>query len=429
MIMSHLSNLTGEITVPGDKSISHRSIMLGALADGITEVTGFLQGADCLSSISCFEKMGIMIENDQKTSTVKIHGNGLRGLKRPSETLDVGNSGTTTRLMSGILAAQNFSSTIDGDSSIRKRPMGRIMTPLSQMGAEFVSLENDKCAPFIIHGKKLHGINYESPVASAQVKSAILLAGLFAEGQTTVTEPALSRNHTELMFEEFGVDIRISNSGKTSTVSPASKLSAQHISVPGDISSAAYFICAGLITPNSEITIKNVGINPTRDGILTVCKMMGANIILTNIKNDVGEPVADITVSSSTLHGCVIEGDIIPKLIDEIPIIAVMAAFAEGQTIIKDAQELKVKESNRIDVMSTNLSAMGVDVTPTDDGMIINGGKPLHGATIDSKLDHRIAMSFAIAGGLADGDTDILGAECVNISYPTFYEDLLRLNS
>ena len=210
MIMSHLSNLTGESTDPGDKSISHRSIMLGALADGITEVTGFLQGADCLSSISCFEKMGIMIENDQKTNTVKIHGNGLRGLKRPSETLDVGNSGTTTRLMSGILAAQNFSSTIDGDSSIRKRPMGRIMTPLSQMGAEFESLENDKCAPFIIHGKKLHGINYESPVASAQVKSAILLAGLFAEGQTTVTEPALSRNHTELMFEEFGVDIRIS---------------------------------------------------------------------------------------------------------------------------------------------------------------------------------------------------------------------------
>jgi 3-phosphoshikimate 1-carboxyvinyltransferase len=224
------------------------------------------------------------------------------------------------------------------------------------------------------------------------------------------------------------VDIKITNDGKTSTVTPAASLKAQHIHVPGDISSAAYFIAAGLIIPNSVITIKNVGINPTRDGILTVCKMMGADIKLSNVKNGVGEPVADITVSESTLHGCVIEGDIIPKLIDEIPIIAVMAAFAEGTTIIKDAQELKVKESNRIDVMSTNLSAMGVDVTPTDDGMIIKGGKPLHGATIDSKLDHRIAMSFAIAGGLADGETDILGAECVNISYPGFYEELYKLS-
>jgi len=422
MIMKHFDKLQGEVTVPGDKSISHRSIMLGSLAKGTTEVTGFLQGADCLSSISCFQKMGIEINNNPETNTVLIHGKGLRGLSAPSDILDVGNSGTTTRLMSGILAAQPFTSTVDGDSSIRKRPMGRIMTPLSMMGAKFESLATDKCAPFKIIGGNLQGIHYDSPVASAQVKSAILLAGLYADGQTSVTEPALSRNHTELMFESFGVDIK--SVGTTATVTPAKELIAQKIEVPGDISSAAYFIVAGLITPNSEITIKNVGINPTRDGILTVCKNMGADITLSNVKDDIGEPVADITVRTSSLHGCTIEGDIIPKLIDEIPVIAIMAAFAEGTTVIKDAQELKVKESNRIDVMVNNLSAMGVDIEGTEDGMIIRGGQTLHSATIDSKLDHRIAMSFAIAGGLADGDTEILGAECVNISYPSFYSDL-----
>lgn len=425
MNISHFTNLKGELTVPGDKSISHRSIMLGSLASGVTEVTGFLQGADCLSSISCFQKMGIEIDNNKQTNTVRIKGNGLHGLKQPLSTLDVGNSGTTTRLMSGILAAQPFISTIDGDDSIRKRPMGRIMTPLSQMGAQFECLSKDKCAPFTITGGNLHGIAYQSPVASAQVKSAVLLAGLFAEGTTSVTEPYLSRNHTELMFEAFGVDIQ--SIGTTATVKPAKKLNAKHIHVPGDISSAAYFIAAGLITPNSEITIKNVGINPTRDGILTICKAMGANLSLSNVKTDIGEPVADITVTSSSLHGCTIEGDIIPKLIDEIPIIAIMAAFAQGTTIIKDAAELKVKESNRIDVMVENLSNMGVDIEATEDGMIIHGGNTLHGTTIDSKLDHRIAMSFAIAGGNATGTTTIKGAECVNISYPTFYSDLNQL--
>lgn len=425
MKVSHFSKLRGELTVPGDKSISHRSIMLGSLAKGTTEVTGFLQGADCLSSISCFQKMGIEIENHPALNTVRIKGNGLRGLIAPTAALDVGNSGTTTRLMSGILAAQPFISTVDGDASIRKRPMGRIMTPLSQMGASFESLLTENCAPFRIKGGNLHGIHYNSPVASAQVKSAILLAGLYADDLTSVTEPYLSRNHTELMFEAFGVDIK--SNGTTATVAPATELTAQHINVPGDISSAAYFIAAGVITPNSEITIQNVGINPTRDGMLTICQNMGANITLSNIKNDIGEPVADITVSSSTLHGCTIEGEIIPKLIDEIPVIAVMAAFAEGTTIIKDAAELKVKESNRIDVMVEYLSAMGVDIEGTEDGMIIRGGKPLHGATIDSKLDHRIAMSFAIAGGNAEGDTEILGADVVNISYPTFYNDLQSL--
>ena len=425
MKVTKIHKLRGEITVPGDKSISHRSIMLGALADGTTEVTGFLQGADCLSSIACFQKMGVTIENNPNNNTVRITGRGLHGLTKPEGILDVGNSGTTTRLMSGILAAQPFTSTIDGDASIRKRPMGRIMTPLSMMGARFESLQTQQCAPFKISGGSLKGIHYNSPVASAQVKSAILFAGLYADGETSVTEPSLSRNHTELMFESFGIDIK--SKGTTATVQPANQLIPQKIQIPGDISSAAYFIVAGLITPNSEITIKNVGINPTRDGIITVCKNMGADITVSHSYDKIGEPRADITVKSSALQGCVIEGDIIPKLIDEIPVIAIMAAFADGTTIIKDAQELKVKESNRIDVMVKNLSAMGVDIEGTEDGMIIHGGKPLHGAAIDSKSDHRIAMSFAIAGSLADGETDILNAECVNISYPQFYQDMQRL--
>lgn len=423
MIFTRTQSLQGILTVPGDKSISHRCIMLGALAEGTTEVHGFLQGADCLSSIACFEKMGVTIDNSGEL--VRIHGLGLHHLKSPSDILDVGNSGTTTRLMSGILAAQPFTSMIDGDVSIRKRPMKRIMTPLAQMGASITSLEGNDCAPLRIEGHSLHGIHYQSPVASAQVKSAILLAGLYAEGETSVTEPYVSRNHTELMFEAFGVPIHCE--GTTVTVQPVSSLLAQNISVPGDISSAAYFLVAGLITPNSCITIQNVGINPTRDGILEVCRAMGAKLTMENVKVSVGEPTADITVSTSSLHGTTIEGALIPKLIDELPIIAVLACFAEGTTVIKDAQELKVKESNRIDVMVTNLSAMGADIEATDDGMIIHGGKPLHGAVIDSHLDHRIAMSFAIAGMNADGNTEILGADCVNISYPDFYSHLSSL--
>ena len=423
MRFNKANGLSGELTVPGDKSISHRSIMLGSIAKGTTAIRGFLQGADCLSSIACFRKMGVEIQNDGDLVTVK--GLGLRGLKAPTDTLDVGNSGTTTRLMSGILAAQNFSCRVNGDASIQKRPMKRIMLPLSMMGANITSELGNDCAPLRITGSNLHGIAYDSPVASAQVKSAILFAGLYADGVTSVTEPAVSRNHTELMFESFGVDIK--TEGRTATVHPASELYAQEIEVPGDISSAAYFIAAGLITPNSEITIKNVGINPTRDGILRVCEMMGANVKLEVKGGGVGEPIADITVSTTTLHGCEIGGNIIPTLIDEIPIIAIMAATAEGDTIIKNAAELKVKESNRIDVMVSNLSAMGASIEATDDGMIIHGGKPLHGAAIDSKLDHRIAMSFAVASLIADGETEILGSECVDISYPTFYRDLMKL--
>ena len=423
MIFTRKQSLHGCLTVPGDKSISHRSIMLGALAEGTTEVHGFLQGADCLSSISCFEKMGVQIEN--QGDIVRIHGLGLHNLHAPSVTLDVGNSGTTTRLMSGILAAQSFTSLVDGDASIRKRPMKRIITPLTQMGASITSLNQNDCAPLRIEGKPLNGIHYQSPVASAQVKSAILLAGLYADGETSVTEPYVSRNHTELMFEAFGVPVH--REGTTVTIRPIDSLNAQKILVPGDISSAAYFLVAGLITPNSELVIRNVGINPTRDGILDVCRAMGADITLERVSDTIGEPTADIRVRTSALHSTVIEGAVIPKLIDELPIIAVLACFAEGTTVIRDAQELKVKESNRIDVMVHSLSAMGADIEATDDGMIIHGGKPLHGAVIDSNLDHRIAMSFAIAGMNADGETEIQGSECVNISYPNFYSDLERL--
>ncbi len=422
MIFRKVNSLKGELTIPGDKSISHRAIMLGAIAEGTTTISNFLSGADCLSTIQCFRQMGITIEKNE--SSVVVHGKGLHGLSKPEGTLDVGNSGTTTRLMSGILSAQSFTSLVNGDASIQKRPMNRIITPLSLMGADITSINNN-CAPLQINGAKLHGINYMSPVASAQVKSAILLAGLYADSDTTVTEPYLSRNHSELMLKHSGVNIHTDNT--TITISPASRLNAMEINVPGDISSAAYFIVAGLITPNSEILIKNVGINKTRDGIIKVAKSMGGNISLLNCHNEAGEDVADVLVKTSELHGIDIGGAIIPTLIDELPIIAVMACYANGQTVIKDAQELKVKESNRIDVMVNNLSKMNADVTATDDGMIINGGRELVGAVIDSKLDHRIAMSFAIAGINSAKATTIEGAECVNISYPTFYDDLHKL--
>lgn len=414
--------LKGEITVPGDKSISHRGIMLGALANGTTSITNFLKGADCLSTISCFQKMGIEIEETE--NEILVHGKGLHGLSAPKEILDAGNSGTTTRLISGILAGQNFSCDLTGDASIQKRPMKRIMTPLSMMGADITSVHNNGCAPLHIKGAPLKGISYQSPVASAQVKSCVLFAGLYANGKTSVTEPFLSRNHSELMLSSFGASVQ--TCGTTATIEPEPVLTAQKVEVPGDISSAAFFIAAGLLIPGSELLIKNVGINPTRDGILRVCRQMGANLELLNTRTQCGEPVADILVKHSELNGTVIEGDLIPTLIDELPVIAVMAACANGETIIRNAEELKVKESNRLEIIVHHLSEMGCDITGTEDGMIIRGGKPLHGAVLDSHLDHRIAMSFAVAGLIADGETEITNADCVNISYPGFYRDLLR---
>lgn len=415
-------HLIGEVTIPGDKSISHRAVMFGALAEGTTEVTNFLQGADCLSTIDCFRKLNIEIENTPQH--ILVHGKGLHGLTAPSCVLDTGNSGTTTRLISGILSAQNFETTLTGDASIQKRPMRRIMEPLSMMGAHITSVNGNDCAPLHIAGAPLHGIHYYSKVASAQVKSAILLAGLYADGETKVTEPTVSRNHSEIMLRYFGADIRTED--KTAIVQPEPKLTGQKVVVPGDISSAAYFIAAGLLVPDSEILIKNVGINPTRDGILKVALAMGGDITLLNKRND-GEPTADLLVKSSELHGITIEGSIIPTLIDEIPIINIMAAAAKGTTVIKDAAELKVKESDRINVMVENLTAMGADITGTDDGMIIEGGRPLHGAFIRTHMDHRIAMSFTVASLLAKGETTLEDKDLANISFPSFYHDLEKL--
>lgn len=422
MKFQRVQALKGKVRVPGDKSISHRSIMFGALAEGTTRVTNFLKGADCLSTIACFQKMGIEIEHDGEE--IRIHGRGLHGLYAPVETLDVGNSGTTMRLLSGILAGQSFASRLDGDASIQLRPMKRVIEPLTQMGARIESIRDNGCAPLQIEPSMLHGIHYDSPVASAQVKSCILLAGLYADSPTSVKEPYLSRNHTEVMLQKFGATV--TSEGTTAAVMPEPKLFAQEIEVPGDISSAAYFIAAALIVPGSEVLIEHVGINPTRDGLLRVCKAMGADITILN-ENHSGEPTADLLVRHSGLKGTTVEGALIPTLIDELPVVAALACFAEGTTVIKDAQELKVKESNRIDAMVKSLSLMGANVTETEDGMIIEGGHPLHGAVIDSRLDHRIAMTFAVTALAADGETEIRNADCVKISYPDFYKDLYSL--
>lgn len=417
--------LKGEVTIPGDKSISHRSIMLGSIALGTTEITHFLEGADCLSTIDCFRKMGVEIE--RKPSSILVHGKGLRGLTAPASTLNVGNSGTTTRLISGILSGQNFATTLSGDDSLNSRPMKRIMTPLNTMGAHIRSLNDNGCAPLHIKPGALHGIHYQSPVASAQVKSAVLLAGLYADSPTSVTEPALSRNHTELMLQGFGAYVATdlhTDGTATAHVEPCKELYGQQICVPGDISSAAYFIAAALLVPGSELLVKNVGTNFTRAGFLKVCKAMGADIETVSQTIEGGESRADLLVRYSHLKGTVIEGDIIPTLIDEIPMIAIMAAFADGQTVIRDAAELKVKETNRIDTVTAGLKAMGAVITPTDDGMIIEGTGHLNGASIQSYLDHRIAMAFSVAGLASDGETQIVDSQCVDVSYPEFYATL-----
>ena len=417
--------LKGEVTIPGDKSISHRSIMLGSIALGTTEITHFLEGADCLSTIDCFRKMGVEIE--RKPSSILVHGKGLRGLTAPASTLNVGNSGTTTRLISGILSGQNFATTLSGDDSLNSRPMKRIMTPLNTMGAHIRSLNDNGCAPLHIRPGALHGIHYQSPVASAQVKSAVLLAGLYADSPTSVTEPSLSRNHTELMLQGFGAYVATdlhTDGTATAHVEPCKELYGQQICVPGDISSAAYFIAAALLVPGSELLVKNVGTNFTRAGFLKVCKAMGADIETVSQTIEGGESRADLLVRYSHLKGTVIEGDIIPTLIDEIPMIAIMAAFADGQTVIRDAAELKVKETNRIDTVTAGLKAMGAVITPTDDGMIIEGTGHLNGASIQSYLDHRIAMAFSVAGLASDGETQIVDSQCVDVSYPEFYATL-----
>lgn len=419
MVIQKIKKAVGQIKVPGDKSISHRAVMLGSLASGVTEISGFLKGADCLSTIDCFRKMGIDI--DINGENVTVHGNGLRGLKKPDEMLYTGNSGTTTRLLCGILAGQNFDTSITGDVSIQKRPMGRVVKPLSMMGAK---IENEYC-PLYITGTKLHGIDYKMPVASAQVKTAIILAGLYADGETVIHEIEKSRDHTELMLSAMGADLTVDN--LDITVKPTNDLTAVNVDVPGDISSAAFFLVLGAIMPNSQITVINVGINPTRTGIIDVLKDMGADITLENVHTSAGETVADITVRSSSLKGTTVGGDIIPRLIDELPIIAVAAVFADGQTVIKDAQELKVKETNRIRAVVDEFNKCGIDITETDDGMIINGGKSIHGADFKTYGDHRMAMSLTVLAQLADCESTLDDSDCACVSYPTFFDDFYKL--
>ena len=419
MVIQKIKKAIGQIKVPGDKSISHRAVMLGSLANGVTEISGFLKGADCLSTIDCFRKMGIDI--DINGENVTVHGNGLRGLKKPDEMLYTGNSGTTTRLLCGILAGQNFDTSITGDASIQKRPMGRVVKPLSMMGAK---IENEYC-PLYITGTKLHGIDYKMPVASAQVKTAIILAGLYADGETVIHEIEKSRDHTELMLSAMGADLTVDN--LDITVKPINDLTAVNVDVPGDISSAAFFLVLGAIMPNSQITVTNVGINPTRTGIIDVLKDMGADITLENVHTSAGETVANITVRSSSLKGTTVGGDIIPRLIDELPIIAVAAVFADGQTVIKDAQELKVKETNRIRAVVDEFNKCGIDITETDDGMIINGGKSIHGADFKTYGDHRMAMSLTVLAQLADGESTLDDSDCACVSYPTFFDDFYKL--
>ncbi len=413
--------MNGVIHIPGDKSISHRSVMFGAIANGTTVVKNFLPGADCLSTIDCFRKMGVDIE--QKGTDVVIHGKGLKELKEPSDVLDVGNSGTTIRLMMGILAGCEFHSTLIGDESIAKRPMQRVTGPLKQLGAKIDGRANGEYTPLSIRGGHLKGISYESPVASAQIKSAVLLAGLQAEGTTTLTEPHKSRDHTERMLSMFGV--KLDEDEQSVSIEGGQTLKATDIFVPGDISSAAFFLVAGSIVPNSRIVLKNVGLNKTRTGIIDVLKQMGANLEINEVDAKGGEPYGDLTISTSSLKGIEISGDVISRLIDEIPIIALLATQAEGTTIIKDAAELKVKETNRIDTVVSELKKLGADIEATDDGMKIHGKTPLQGgAVVSSYGDHRIGMMLGIAACITKQAVEIEDTDAVRVSYPNFFEHI-----
>lgn len=420
MKISKYGALTGTVRVPGDKSISHRAVMFGSIAEGVTNISGFLCGEDCLSTVDCFRKMGVRI--DISGTDVRVFGKGLHGLCAPTEDLYVGNSGTTARIMCGLMSAQDFDCVIDGDASIRKRPMKRVTEPLSSLGAEIES--NGGCCPLKIHGNRLCGRDITINVASAQLKSAILTAGLYADGATSVTEPSLSRNHTELMLKAFGADIE--TNGTTATIKKADNLKAVDICVPSDISSAAFFMVAASITEGSDIIIKDVGVNPTRTGIVDALRLMGADITYQNYRDDI-EPTADIAVKYAPLHGAEIGGDIIPRLIDEIPALAVAAMFASGDTVIRDAHELRVKETDRIAVIHEEFSKCGADIIPADDGMIIHGKAPLHAAVFDSRGDHRIAMSCGILACAIDGESEIINAEAAAVSYPEFFTDLEKL--
>jgi 3-phosphoshikimate 1-carboxyvinyltransferase len=419
--------LRGSVRVPGDKSISHRALMLGALATGETEIRGLLLGEDPRSTAACFRAMGAKI-SELNTELVTVQGIGLGQLQEPEGVLDAGNSGTTLRLMLGILAShRDRFFAVTGDASLRSRPMGRVVQPLAQMGAKIWGRQGGKLAPLAIQGTQLQAINYQSPIASAQVKSCVMLAGLMCEGETVITEPHPSRDHSERMFRAFGADVVVDLEACRVVVNGPAQLQGQSVIVPGDISSAAFWLVAGAIVPDSDLTLENVGVNPTRTGILEVLQQMGADLSLHNQRIVAGEPVADLHIRHSALQGCTIDGEMIPRLIDEIPILAVAAAFAKGTTLIRDAAELRVKESDRLTAMATQLQKMGASVTEHADGLEIVGGQPLTGTDIESWGDHRIAMSFAIAALNATGTTTIHHAESAAISYPDFVPTLEAL--
>ncbi len=419
------ASVRGEIAVPGDKSISHRSIMLGAIANGITTVRGFLRGEDNLSTMHAFRAMGVEIDDDGET--IRIAGRGLHGLKEPGDVLDCGNSGTTIRLITGLLSGQSFFSVVTGDQYLRKRPMKRVVEPLSRMGARIAGRSGGTLAPLAINGGSLKGIDYQSPVSSAQIKSSLMLAGLYADGETTVSEPSLSRDHSERMFQLFGASLVRNDNGVT--VRGGAELTAQEVTVPGDISSAAFFIVAALITPHSELLIKNVGVNPSRTGVIDILQAMGGDIQLLDKRDVSGEPVADILVRSSRLKGIAIAGGVVPRAIDEFPAVCVAAARAEGVTTVRDAGELRVKETDRITAMAGNLRKLGVPVTECQDGMDITGSDRLLGGTVDSSGDHRIAMSMSVAALVASSAITVTDIACVATSFPNFFQLLEKVAS
>ena len=428
MTISGPRRLRGDITAPGDKSVSHRAAMFNAIANGNATVTNFSPGEDCASTLDILRALGVEIDRepgaDGLGDTIRISGVGMYGLEEPSSVLDAGNSGTTTRLMSGVLAGRDIFTVLTGDDSIRSRPMGRVVAPLRNMGAEIFGRKNNTLAPLAFAGGHLRGTRYEMPVASAQLKSSLLLAGLRADGKTELVQPALSRDHTERMLSAMGANV--SAQGMTVSIEP-SELNAVDVYVPGDISSAAFWMVAGLIHPDAEIVIRGVGINPTRSGVIDALRLMNADISLENERDAAGEPVADIVVRSSRLRGAVIAGDIVPVLIDEIPVLAVAAAMAEGTTRFEDAGELRVKETDRIAATADWMTAAGVTVETSEDSMVVHGAGRLLGGTFSGHHDHRIAMSEGIAGLISESPVTITGSEIASISYPQFWQEIEKL--
>jgi len=415
--------LRGEVTVPGDKSISHRAVLFGALATGQTRIEGFLAGEDCLSTVACVRQLGVQVAVEG--NTVLVDGVGLDGLREPADVLDAGNSGTTARLLLGVLAAQPFYSVLTGDASLCRRPMARVTAPLTLMGGHFWGRDGGKLLPLSVQGGQLRPLEYSSPVASAQVKSAVLLAGLFAEGETVVREPEKSRDHTERMLPAFGASVE--TAGNEVRIKGRPQLQGRLVRVPGDISSAAFFLVAASIVPGSDLLLCNVGVNPTRTGVLDVLREMGADLSVLNLREESGEPVADIRVRYAALRGVEIGGGIIPRLIDELPVLAVAAAHARGTTVVRDAAELRVKESDRVAVITEELSKLSVQIEARADGFVVQGGKNLSGGRVASYGDHRIAMSLCIAALTASSHVTLDEAACIAVSYPAFLETLNAL--